>query len=106
MRKANIFYNNNIFVGTLTEENDSSFIVEYDTNYQGPPLSLTMPISQKKYIFAIFPPFFDGVLPEGLQLESLLKLRKLNRHDYFGQLMTVGKDLVGAFSVEEVSNIE
>tara|TARA_R110000868_G_scaffold160854_4_gene390642 strand:- start:1030 stop:1350 length:321 start_codon:yes stop_codon:yes gene_type:complete len=103
MRKANIFYNNKIFVGILIEEKANSYyVIQYDKLYNGPPLSLTMPIDKKRYEFTEFPPFFEGVLPEGLQLESLLKLEKLNRNDYFSQLMVVGKDLVGAFSVKEV----
>ena len=105
MRKANIFYNNKVFVGVLLEnQSNKSYLIQYDENYTGPPLSLTMPISQKEYSFNNFPPFFEGVLPEGVQLEALLKIKKLNRDDYFGQLMAVGNDLVGAFSVKEVLN--
>ncbi len=47
------------------------------------------------------PPFFDGLLPEGFCLEALLKLRKLDRSDSFGQLLCIGSDTVGAVSVEE-----
>ena len=102
MRKAKIFFNKTILAGILTEQDDKhSYVFEYEPNYFGPPVSLTMPISQKIYEFNKFPPFFDGVLPEGLQLEALLRLAKLDRTDYFGQLVTVGKDLVGAFSAIE-----
>jgi serine/threonine-protein kinase HipA len=52
------------------------------------------------YEFKTFPPFFDGLLPEGAQLEGLLRLKKLDRSDYFGQLISVGQDLVGAVTVE------
>ena len=103
MRSAKIFFDKKIVVGTLTESNDrKNYIFEYDAAYKGPPLSLTLPSSQKVYSFDKFPPFFDGVLPEGMQLEALLRLKKLDKNDYFGQLMCVGRDLVGAFSVEEV----
>ena len=47
------------------------------------------------YDFAGFPPFFDGVLPEGPQLEALLRHGKLDRDDLLGQLLYVGGDLVG-----------
>jgi len=101
MRNAKIFFDKTILAGILTEkEEKQGYVFEYDSHYAGPPVSLTMPMSQKRYEFDNFPPFFDGVLPEGPQLEALLKLAKLDRHDYFGQLVTVGKDLVGAFSVE------
>lgn len=102
MRKAKVFFNKAILAGILTEKMESQgYVFEYDSHYMGPPVSLTMPMSQKIYEFDKFPPFFDGVLPEGPQLEALLKLAKLDRDDYFGQLITVGKDLVGAFCVEE-----
>ena len=51
------------------------------------------------YQFDGFPPFFDGLLPEGAQLEALLRQQKLDRDDGFGQLLTVGGDLVGAVTV-------
>jgi len=41
-------------------------------------------------------------LPEGIQLEGLLKIRKIDRADYFSQLMAVGNDMVGAVTVEEI----
>lgn len=102
MRSAKVFFNKGIFVGTLTEKDAmQGYVFEYDLRYDGPPLSLTMPIVQKIYSFDKFPAYFEGVLPEGSQLESLLRLEKLDRNDYFGQLMCVGGDLVGAFSVKE-----
>lgn len=102
MRRAKVFFNKSIFVGILTEKDaKQGYIFEYDADYNGPPISLTMPAIQKIYFFDKFPAYFEGVLPEGSQLESLLRLRKLDRNDYFGQLMCVGKDLVGAFNVEE-----
>ncbi|HEV2523864.1 MAG TPA: HipA N-terminal domain-containing protein [Gammaproteobacteria bacterium] len=102
MRSAKVFFNKGTFVGILTEKDAAQcYIFEYDPNYNGPPVSLTMPIVQKIYFFDKFPAYFEGVLPEGSQLESLLRLEKLDRQDYFGQLVCVGKDLVGAFSVEE-----
>jgi serine/threonine-protein kinase HipA len=71
----------------------------YFEDYNGPPVSLTMPVKEKEFVFDRFPPFFDGLLPEGLLLEGLLKHRKIDKHDYFSQLVAVGKDLVGAITV-------
>ena len=102
MRSAKVFFNKGTYVGLLTElDGRSGYIFEYSDDYIGPPVSLSMPIINKKYEFNDFPAYFDGVLPEGFQLEALLRLEKLDRSDYFGQLICVGKDLVGAFSVEE-----
>ena len=73
----------------------------YLESYNGPPISLTMPLEEKVFDFDRFPPFFDGLLPEGPLLEGLLKQCKIDRHDYFSQLVAVGNDLVGAVTVQE-----
>jgi serine/threonine-protein kinase HipA len=66
------------------------------------PVSLTMPVSDKVYEFSAFPPFFEGLLPEGYQLEGLLKFGKVDRNDFFAQLLAVGDDMVGNITVKEV----
>ena len=87
--------------GILTKIDAQHFRFVYDAGYAGEPVSLTMPIREAAYEFAIFPPFFDGVLPEGGQLEGLLRYGKIDRFDYFSQLLAVGQDLVGAVTVFE-----
>ena len=77
-----------------------SYSFQYLENYSGRPISLTMPVRKEEYQFEGFPPFFDGLLPEGLQLEGLLRQAKIDSDDFFMQLLTVGKDLVGATTVE------
>jgi serine/threonine-protein kinase HipA len=61
-----------------------------------------MDTSLREYSFDSFPPFFDGLLPEGIQLESLLRRRKIDRGDLFAQLVAVGADLVGVVTVESM----
>jgi serine/threonine-protein kinase HipA len=99
MRSARVFFNGNP-AGIFVEKDDRSYSFEYLEDYQGPPISLTMPTTKRQYPFDHFPPFFDGLLPEGPQLEALLRQAKLDRQDCFGQLITVGADLVGAVTVE------
>jgi serine/threonine-protein kinase HipA len=86
----------------LQELKDGSFRFKYATDFQGDPISLTMPLEKSEWLWAKFPPFFDGLLPEGAQLEALLKTRKIDRLDYFAQLMAVGADLVGDVTVEPI----
>jgi serine/threonine-protein kinase HipA len=87
--------------GLLTEvEPRRTFLFRYEGGYSGPPVSLTMPVRELPYEFAEFPPFFDGLLPEGAQLEALLAQSKIDRQDRFSQLVAVGGDLVGAVTVE------
>ena len=102
MRKAKV-YVKAIEAGILSElVQGKEYEFEYLEGYEGLEISLTMPTKQKVYTFKSFPPFFDGLLPEGIQLEGLLKLKKIDRSDYFSQLIAIGEDTVGAVTVKEI----
>lgn len=101
MKKADILMQG-IPAGVLEEiEKGRSYRFSYREDYNGPAVSLTMPVEEKEFLFSNFPPFFEGLLPEGILLESLLKQRKIDRNDYFSQLIAVGNELVGAVTVQE-----
>ena len=101
MRSARVFFEND-FTGQLIEaENGREYSFQYEQGYNGPPISLTMPVQEEPYRFNEFPSFFDGLLPEGFQLEALLRQKKLDRDDKFGQLLIVGADTVGAVTIKE-----
>ncbi|HOC87096.1 MAG: HipA N-terminal domain-containing protein [Prolixibacteraceae bacterium] len=74
----------------------------YNPGYRGNPVSLTLPVRPEAFEFDTFPPFFDGLLPEGYQVEGLLKFSKIDRNDLFSQLMAVGEDMVGNTTAKEV----
>lgn len=102
MKNAEVFVNN-VHAGTFTElVIGKKYRFEYLKVYSGPPVSLTMPLNQSRYDFDSFPPFFDGLLPEGYQLEGLLKYSKVDRNDSFSQLMMVCEDLVGYVTLKEI----
>jgi len=86
-------------------ENVGRYTFTYDASYGGPPVSLTMPVANSTHEFEGFPAFFDGLLPEGASLEALLRQAKLDRRDYFGQLIQVGGDLVGNVTVHATDAI-
>jgi serine/threonine-protein kinase HipA len=99
MRRARVLVHSRP-AGVLEELDERrGYRFAYDPGYDGPAVSLTMPPGDA-YTFAGFPPFFDGLLPEGVQLEGLLRQRKIDRDDLFAQLVAVGGDLVGAVTVE------
>ncbi len=102
MRTANVFVNDKE-AGQLKEHDfGKKYSFEYFSEYNGDPVSITMPVTQSRYEFKSFPPFFDGLLPEGYQLDGLLKIKKIDRNDFFSQLLAVGDDLVGNVTVKEV----
>ena len=101
MKKANIYLHGRQ-AGILEErEYLKEYAFTYDGDYDGNPISVTMPIQKDPYVFNRFPPFFDGLLPEGVLLEGLLKHKKINRNDYFIQLIAIGNDTVGAATIQE-----
>ncbi|MFQ6617001.1 MAG: HipA N-terminal domain-containing protein [Fidelibacterota bacterium] len=103
MRRANVFVHG-VPAGVLEEhERGRDYIFRYAEGYKGEPVSLTMPVDKHEYRFDRFPPFFEGLLPEGVMLEGLLRQGKIDRDDLFSQLVTVGQDLVGATTVVEAS---
>jgi serine/threonine-protein kinase HipA len=101
MRKARILINN-IEAGVFEKLNNNEYTFTYHSDYLGPPVSLTMPLTKKIYEFNMFPSFFEGLLPEGIMLEALLRKYKIDRNDYFGQLMQIGQDVVGTVTIEEL----
>ena len=93
-----------VHAGWLVEKENSSYTFSYLENYHGPPISLTMPLSVRIFDFDKFPAFFDGLLPEGQQLGGLLKIGKIDKDDYFGQLVATGENLIGAVTVHKEPN--
>ena len=61
-----------------------------------------LPSIQREFSFDEFPPFFEGLLPEVIQLDALLRQTKIDRNDFFSILLITGKDLVGSVTLEEV----
>ncbi|MDP2207890.1 MAG: HipA N-terminal domain-containing protein [Bacteroidota bacterium] len=102
MRRAKVFVKG-IEAGVLEERvRGTEYIFRYLDTYQGEPVSLTMPIEHRYIRFDCFPPFYDGLLNVGVMLVGLLRQRKIDKNDFFSQLVAVGQDLVGAVTVEEI----
>ena len=102
MRTANV-YVEGACAGQLIEHSANEYRFDYAEGYSGLPVSLTLPVGKRAFLYNSLPPFFEGVLPEGEMLEGLLRQKKIDRSDLFSQLVAVGGDLVGAVTVEEVN---
>jgi serine/threonine-protein kinase HipA len=101
MRRADV-YQQGALAGTLEELDGARWRFSYVDAYGGLPVSLTMPVAKQVYEFDHFPSAFEGLLPEGIQLEAMLLRFKLDRSDLFGQLTMAGQDLVGSLTVKVV----
>lgn len=88
------------------EESGEGWCFEYLAEYDGPPLSVTLPVSRRLFTWDSFPPFFEGLLPEGVNRESLLRANDLEETDLFGMLLAAGEDTVGAITVFPASEEE
>lgn len=103
IRKAKVFVHG-LEAGILEDHGEGDqhrYVFQYQDDYQADPVSLSMPVREEAFLFDQFPPFFDGLLPEGVMLDALLRSHKLDKNDYFAQLVVVGHDLVGAVTVEK-----
>ena len=102
MRRAKVFLND-VEAGVLEERiPGKEYVFRYNDSYHGDPVSLIMPVEQREFAYDRFPPFFEGLLHEGIMLDGMLRQLKIDRDDLFSQLVAVGKDMVGAVTVEEI----
>ncbi|CAN5474644.1 HipA N-terminal domain-containing protein [soil metagenome] len=104
-RRAAVYQQGEL-AGYVEATGDGGWRFTYRDEYAGQAVSLTMPVRQEAYSFASFPAVFEGLLPEGPQLEALLRKHKIDRTDAFRQLVTVGGDLVGSLTVVEAGASE
>jgi len=101
MKSARIYQQDKL-AGILEARDDGSYRFTYEPGYRGEPVSLTMPTSQPVWEFPNFPAPFEGLLPEGVLLDALLRIRKLDKQDLFGQLLAIGHDVVGSLRIEGI----
>ncbi|MCX6868930.1 MAG: HipA N-terminal domain-containing protein, partial [Verrucomicrobia bacterium] len=69
-------YQHDRLAGHLCSADSGGWAFLYAGGYAGPPVSLTLPVRAASYDFAAFPAFLEGLLPEGPQLEALLRTHK------------------------------
>ncbi|HXT13117.1 MAG TPA: HipA N-terminal domain-containing protein [Candidatus Angelobacter sp.] len=101
MRKAQV-YQQGMLAGVLEESDRNHYRFIYAHGYHGRPISLALPVHEAPYEFDAFPPVFEGLLPEGLPLDAMLRQYKIDKKDLFKQLVTVGEDVVGSLTIKEV----
>ena len=94
---------NGIHAGILEESEDGKkYSFAYDDYYRGEGISLTIPVQKKIWEFERFPEYFENLLPEGLVLEGVCKLKEIGKNDYFSQLVAAGNNLLGNVTTEKI----
>lgn len=99
MRRAEVYFDS-ILCGYLIETDDT-YIFEYIDDYNGRPISLLMPVDEKRFESNILFPFFDGLIPEGALLQIVINKWKINPNDRMGLLLKTASDPIGAVSIKE-----
>ena len=106
MRKATVFYKNN--VAGIIAENDDGYSFQYDDAFinatSAKAISLTLPIQKQAFQSKILFPFFDGLIPEGWLLNIAVANWKINARDRFGLLLTLCNDCIGCVSIKAIED--
>jgi len=80
----------------MTFRYDAAWLARTDAQ----PVSLTLPLTDEAVETTGPHPFFTGLLPEGWLFNLALGKLKVARDDWFGQLLELCRDNVGAVSIE------
>ncbi len=103
MNRSGNVYVKNVFCGKVSEtDNGYSFQYEYDflKSKEAEAVSLTIPLTEKKYESKTLFAFFDGLIPEGWLLDIAEKNWKINNKDRMGLLLNCCNDCIGAVSIK------
>ncbi len=105
IREAEIKLHDKTAGRLIQDENGYHF--QYNEQYlksaSPQPVSLTLPLTDKRFTTTVMFPFFDGLIPEGWLLDIAEKNWKLNPRDRMGLLMVCCKDCIGAVSVHPIN---
>lgn len=109
MKKGNVYYED-MFCGTIMQNDDNIFIFEYDDEWLNNPntksISLTLPKTRKRYESNILFSFFDGLIPEGYLLELAIKKFNIASNDRMSLLLKTCHNPIGIVSVKEINEYE
>ena len=78
---------------------------DYIKDNNSRPISLSIPLSEKKYFSDDLFPFFENLLPEGWLLELTVSRLKIDKNDKFNLLLHVGNDTVGAVRIKPLKEV-
>ena len=91
------------FCGVLTQTKNGYYF-EYDKDYRGQSLSLSLPVHGKCFTSEELHPFFMSLAPEGWLKKRLSELQKIDENDTLAMLLANGQDLLGAVQLIRFKN--
>ena len=98
-----LVYQGDILAGRLKRDTQKISFT-YDANYLSlslPGIFFHLPATAQPYTWPSYhlPPFFAGLLPEGMRLNALIRSVKTSADDMFSLLLASGQDCIGDISV-------
>lgn len=100
MRRAKVYFKDELAGHLLDADDHFEFAYEEGYLFSGPAISVTLPLQREPFLSKRLFPFFDGLIVEGWLLENAKRNWKIDDNDRMGLLLLVGKDCIGAVSVE------
>ncbi|MDD0824217.1 HipA N-terminal domain-containing protein [Mannheimia sp. AT1] len=85
-------------IGELSQDGEI-FRFAYLPDYQGVPLSLSLPVKQREFVTQQFFPYFASLVPEGWLKAKYADLQKIDNRDLFSLLLNNGDNLIGAVQI-------
>ncbi|MPW37235.1 HipA N-terminal domain-containing protein [Vibrio sp. B1Z05] len=92
------------FCGVLTQS-ANGYVFEYDKNYRGQSLSLSLPVSTRRFETEQLHPYFKSLAPEGWLKRSFSEQQKIDERDILGMLIANGYDLLGAVQLMRLDDV-
>jgi len=103
MRSAQVFFKDQL-AGQI-RETEGGMEFEYAqawlTSENKPAIALTLPKRPEPYVWKGPSPFFMGLLPEGWLHTIALDTLKISTDDWFGQIISLCHDCIGAVHIGE-----
>lgn len=101
-RSAKVFFDGRL-AGRIRER-DRGMTFQYDESWlrdpQAPAISRTLPKRAEPFEWSGPAPFFMGLLPEGWLHKLAIDALKIAPDDWFGQLLRLCGDCIGAVHIE------
>ena len=86
------------FIGLL-QEDKHGFHFAYNPDYQGMPLSLSLPLEQSPFYSKTLFPYFTSLIPEGWLKKKYAAYQQIDEHDLFRFLINNGDNMLGAVQI-------
>lgn len=103
-RKVNVYQNGDL-AGCLIQRKAGGYTFQYDTAYlaAGAPIAFHLPLRAEPFESDVLFPFFENLASEGWLLKLQSHQQHIDEKDTFSMLIANGQDLVGAISLQEIT---